>query len=118
MIGESRVRPRALMPPSARTIADSGGTPRRTAAAHLRADPASQSMSGGPSQHEVGRSLADLGTATEKAYVRRVGVFPAELQAVHGRLNADAVTSQAVVDALLHFTSVLHGSVVRHVGFQ
>lgn len=83
--------------------------------AYVCAHPAGELMPFGASQHEIRRGLADLGAVCEEGDVCRIRVLPAQLETMHGCLNADAVTSQALFDAGLHLASGLHGSLMRHL---
>jgi len=58
-------------------------------------------------QHKVGTCLADFGAVEHQAEMTRLSVAPARFQAViHRRAQANSVTVQTGLDALLHL--VIH----------
>jgi hypothetical protein len=58
-------------------------------------------MQVGAAQHEVGARLANLGAVEQQPNVRRLGVPATHLQAMGDGLQTNAVTIQAILDALL-----------------
>ncbi len=53
-------------------------------------------------QHEISARLADLHAILQQTNVRNFGMFPAHLQAVSGRFDADVVAVLTITNALLH----------------
>jgi hypothetical protein len=67
-------------------------------------------------QHEVGSGLADLRTILQQTDVSRLGMPAAQFEAMVDGLDADGVTSQALIDAFLHLAGGLQGSLMSHRG--
>jgi hypothetical protein len=88
--------------------------------ADFGADSAKTIMEIGTAQHEVGRCLADFGTAHHQAEVFRFNVFAASHQAViHSRLQANLMALHASLDARLHgMLHAMHGSFRAHGLFR
>ncbi len=76
----------------------------RTDPADVRAYPACELVALGAAQHEVRRCLAYLRAVEQEPDVSGVRMSSAELQTVIRRLEADRVTSHALVDAFLHLS--------------
>jgi hypothetical protein len=77
----------------------------RAGAADRGAYPAGEVVAVRAPKHEVGRGLADLAAVQQQDDVRGFSVAAAHLETVGDGLETDAVTSQTLFDALLHFTA-------------
>lgn len=71
--------------------------------AHFGADRAGAFVKLAAHQHEIRRSLADLGTGHHEPEMARFDMLTAFFQAVaHGHAEAGAMAAQAFIDAILH----------------
>jgi len=83
-------------------------------AADLGTDGAGPAVERRVAQHEVRARAADLGAVLERPDVLRLGVLPAQLEAVLYGLLADRVAVQALLDALLHLGRGVSCGLVCH----
>jgi hypothetical protein len=70
--------------------------------ADFRAHPARPAVHGRTPEHKVGARGADLRAVEQHRDVAGVGVLAAHLEAVLGRLKANGVAAEAILDASLH----------------
>jgi hypothetical protein len=75
-----------------------------TRSTHLSADRARALVEVRSAEHEIGAGLADFCAVEQEANVRRVGVLPAQFQAVTHGCEADVVASSTLIDTLLQLS--------------
>src|SRR5206468_3194591 len=86
----------------------------RTALTHLGAHATGARMERGPAEHKVRARLADLGAVEQQPNMRGRRVLAPHLQTIRDGRQADAVTVQTLLNALLHVATHLVSCRVSH----